>query len=995
MTINVAEIIFVLSQLEKKGLIESIVDGFRPKLSPLALATWADDYIFIQKEIESRLAPVLEQSTLIYTLTILSKVSNAQPLYPTESRYPVLRAVATMSQESQEKLLEFIDSIRESHANLYHEPLIDSIRLMLRDVSPDWLADNAPNLVGKTVYEVSPEVSDVRGGLGRVEQYHATAMKQLGAKVAFVEPYYRTRPDEAGHLSEADYSRVGVPLNNIRPVLDLLTGQPMTLQISMSDQESPVMVEVFVGVNEFGIESYLVRDMSGKYVKTLYQYDTSKGYVSNAVFTEFFTKAIWNFIFLRELAEKKSKETKGESYQPAVINVNDGQSLMTTVWATVSYYEAFSSGNEELADFISKFFLSGTTHTYRNRGFFGGENDYDSNWRDKFLQMGVPENLHWLFFSKWKGTEDEVPRVVIDFTSAGLNAAHYRKAVSSIHAKEMARNNPNIQLVGVTNGDNRSFSSAVFRKILKEVTDQRGEIYNPEFPTPEQIQAVKKISKERLIETLNTKRRAFGTFDVLGPVTLNSDQVLFSYSGRWVAEKAGMNRAFTTDNILKVVQAGGQIVIFGNVQPYDESIVLGKQMKDLEITIATFKREHPDLYPGNFIFMPKFELQEQIELFAATDMQIQDSDRHTGAAEYTEADISANGGLQMSPPFHEGIIANQGRPLDYKNPGIGNTIIPYDSTPKSYQDAMLRILNMDQSALAKYQAASVRLSRILEARLTGAEYLRQWNANVLQEHQMASEKSMQEVEVWKVAVMITDQNGTSFEVMDKDMLVPQGGKVKIMMFVDLKGLNPKLVQNKIISDQGAILLQFKGMYKGKAVYEADIPTEEVGALKLQASSGMWNTLENFYQLEIVKPYQYFPPSQLRYDVGDDGDHLRVLLRIPDSIGEKVAIHWGVPGEKGWNFKDKSHIEVRRANGVYDGNKPFMSKVDGFYEIEFRVPKNLNLSKLIFSFVTWGNHSNEIWNNNNGLDWFIDLSVLNASPIFSDDRPAALVSEIAA
>ena len=86
--------------------------------------------------------------------------------------------------------------------------------------------------------------------------------------------------------------------------------------------------------------------------------------------------------------------------------------------------------------------------------------------------------------------------------------------------------------------------------------------------------------------------------------------------------------------------------------------------------------------------------------------------------------------------------------------------------------------------------------------------------------------------------------------------------------------------------------------------------------------------------------------------------------------------------------------MAKTNGDYQGT-PIMSRDNGFHEIEFQIPKDLGLSKLIFSFFTLGQYGNQVWHNNNGLDWFIDLSVLNARPISSNDHPVDLVSEIAA
>jgi hypothetical protein len=105
--------------------------------------------------------------------------------------------------------------------------------------------------------------------------------------------------------------------------------------------------------------------------------------------------------------------------------------------------------------------------------------------------------------------------------------------------------------------------------------------------------------------------------------------------------------------------------------------------------------------------------------------------RGTGAAEYTEADVSANGGLQFGPPWIEGIIQRQGVPIDRTKPGVGNTIIPANGSPKAYLDGLLwavETFKKKPASFAAYQASSVEISRVLEALLTGAEYLRHLSA---------------------------------------------------------------------------------------------------------------------------------------------------------------------------------------------------------------------------------------------------------------------------
>ena len=125
--------------------------------------------------------------------------------------------------------------------------------------------------------------------------------------------------------------------------------------------------------------------------------------------------------------------------------------------------------------------------------------------------------------------------------------------------------------------------------------------------------------------------------------------------------------------------------------------------------------------PGKLILAKKFTMVEQIALLAAADIQVLDSDRGT------EADVSANAGLLLGPPYKEGIIQAQGEMVNFAVPGEGNTVISANLKADSYLAVLKRLIGMNTSDLARYRATSVRHSCILEAELTTAEYLRQWD----------------------------------------------------------------------------------------------------------------------------------------------------------------------------------------------------------------------------------------------------------------------------
>lgn len=419
---------------------------------------------------------------------------------------------------------------------------------------------------------------------------------------------------------------------------------------------------------EEDIPVFLIRDKEVYHVKMLYFYGGE--YTSWEDFTEFFSRAALKLI---GILEERAFERLGKDYKSPVIHTNDAQTALPNIFR-------FLRDNKEVLDDALFWF---TTHTYGNRGIFG----YDEGNRI-LSQWKLPEEVRWWFIHQ---------EGVIDISSGGIRSADGVNGVSEIQVEEVKDYDKGVPLISITNGDDRSFSAKVFRGILKDAFED----VDVEFPTSQQIEIIKRIAKVRL--------------------GLNPYQPVISYSGRLVDEKVGRKRAFTDENIEELVKMGAQVIIFGGVQP-------GKGSQKLYEGLMAFRnRLEAKGYPGKLIVVNNFTLEEQIALLAATDVQVQDSDRGTEAAGYTETDVSANGGLVVGPTYKEGIIQAQGVIVNFAVPGEGNTIIPANPTPQSYLAILKRLIEMNPDDLAKYQATSVRLSRILEAELTAAEYLRQWN----------------------------------------------------------------------------------------------------------------------------------------------------------------------------------------------------------------------------------------------------------------------------
>ncbi|MBI4816071.1 MAG: glycogen/starch synthase [Deltaproteobacteria bacterium] len=443
-----------------------------------------------------------------------------------------------------------------------------------------------------------------------------------------------------------------------------------TLELSVRVAGETVKAHAFKATNEYGVEVWLIKDPGGSLTRGCYSYGKD-GCGSWEDFTEFFSRASLELV---KRLEANQRVERGDAYRPPAIIANDGQVAPLIPFARAD--ETKDSALEGAAMWM-------VTHTYRNRGLFPGSSG------DALLsRWQIPNELRADF---WRIAEADV-------TSSGVRGADGASAVSAAHRDEVAYIDPSSELVAITNGDNRVASSREFRRHLAAVDPKA----DPDQPTPAQVAAAKRRAKVDL--------------------GLDPDRPVLAYSGRLVPEKAGRDRAFSNSNIDGLVKAGAQVVIYGNVQATQDS------RKIFEELSALSEKLNAEGGPGRLVLKPSFGIDDQVKLLAATDLQIQDSDRGTGAAEYTEADVSANGGLQLGPPWIEGIIQRQGRSIDRKQPGEGNTLVPRDASQGAYLDAMRWVVSTffeSPDLLGTWQATSVKLSRPLEAMLTSAEYLRQ------------------------------------------------------------------------------------------------------------------------------------------------------------------------------------------------------------------------------------------------------------------------------
>jgi len=666
----------LLKEFIDQGYLEITDGGYKLTVSPEVFAVKVEDITRIRSQLVTALSPIKSggedaKDRLKDILSAYEEATKQWPLYPVEARWPILKAVALMEPDTQKNLLEFLTQDNPSAEALKNLALIDAILLMLNEHPLEgWLERYAPQLLGRTIYYISPETWLAAGGLGRVGQYHTTKASELmgqDASMVTIEPYYLFMLTADQQEMPVDYTQVPVPIED-------LTTEPID-EFSVTVRGKEVIAQVFKGKNKYGIEAYLIKDRDNFYTKLIYRYGKEFGTAEWHEFTEFFSKASVELVRRLEAEKQTTQQT---SYRAPVLWFNDGQ-----MGPAPLFKRMLDESSNDLKDAV----VAMTTHTYVHRGTYGsvpGEEIVD--------EMGIPHNK-WHYFIR-----HNTPDGWFDFTSAGIRNADIANAVSAIHGIEMGPIDKTTHVFGITNGDDRDASGEVFRRLLKTLFPES----DPEHPTAEQIVQVKRQAKLEL--------------------GLNPDQVVISYSGRLVPEKAGRKRAFHDENIEALVKEGAQIVIYGNVQTHTQWMF--EQLQELAHKVN-------EMGPGKLIIKTGWGIPEQRALLAATDLQVQDSDRHTGAAEYTEADVSLNGGLQMGAPWIEGIIQRQGVILNRNNLGSGNTLIPYNASRHAYLDAMQWVVtsfNQNPKWLATYQATSVRLSRVLDARMTAAAYLRQFGA---------------------------------------------------------------------------------------------------------------------------------------------------------------------------------------------------------------------------------------------------------------------------
>jgi hypothetical protein len=701
----------------------------RKRLQEICDAMGNNDVNYLLKRLKDCLKESSNDS-MFELLSAVNDIAMGQVLYPVESTYPIKHAVALLSREEQDILLDKLTGSASRAKGYRYQIIISEIILMLDESRKlqEWVRVYAPHLEGRSLWQISPEIWHEAGGLARVMQYHGAGMKELlgQADVRFrhIEPHYQNRVDPQGKAQSLDYTKREQITHPIQGRLE----EVARFTVTVGGKEVNAIASR--GVNDLGIEVYLIGDEEGFFTHSLYNYrnpwENKQGLPTWEEFSVFYSKASLELVKIIEGREKSAMEELNKEWKAPVMHLNDSQVALVS-----AYRKIFHDKDPVLGEAVVAF----TTHTYGNRKEYPLGEGYGDNVLDF---MEIPLEYRELFKHCQRAGD------VYDMASAGLRAADWQGAVARAHRDDVYiyddwvnfPEDPALaayyrdmgveySLVAVSNGDHRSNTMKYFIEKLKKLY---GEEIDVEHPTADQVSEAKKLAKLELRVSDNKKYYSTHDNEDWERSILSPDQMVVSYSGRLVPEKAGRVRAFIDSNVENMLKSGIQVVIYGNVQ--SNNTTSDKLRDDLIALIEKLKEKK---YPGRLVFVPRFSLDDQRALLAASDVQVQDSHPSTEAAGFTEADVSACGGIEVGTPrldnkVGEGLFQAQGVPMNLDVPGEGNVLTPKNLDAASYLDAILKLNEeYENGNLKYYQATSVRLSRILEARLTSAAYLREFS----------------------------------------------------------------------------------------------------------------------------------------------------------------------------------------------------------------------------------------------------------------------------
>ncbi|MBU1124672.1 MAG: helix-turn-helix domain-containing protein, partial [Candidatus Omnitrophica bacterium] len=679
---------------------------------------------------------------------------------PLESRYPVFKPITLMSRKEEDALVGILQDAVAQDPSLRTVELIEYILLMCGKVHPAWGQENVPFLKGRRIYIFSAEGrKSWKGGLGPVITFVGDALARLlgsFTQIIHIEADYEFARDKSDTLRELHYDP-----KRMSSRIDDVVRLPEA-DFTMDWEGTPVRIEVRLGRGTTGALVYLLHHVPHEgqkyYTKIVYDYDAVDNKISWEEFSRFYSLASTR---LMAWLEKKAQEEEGLQWKAPVVFANDPQTALVNIYLQ----ESDNSNNALLENVMGelrptlvaikqKGLSSFVTHTYKNRRWY--DNTLVNRDTIKWL-TGIHDDarINKLFLTKYETPEGS--KWVLDITSGGLRSAQWRGGVAWKHARDVMRLfNPELDIVGVTNGTDPEWAAKLLREFLQKRAQEAEEV-DYDRPTPAQIIAFKEWVKTILFDEMIKEEalvRAYLRWEQEGKpaydpaaaqrnfereervirqeyvesLKLDPHRPVGGYVGRLVPEKLNMERGWHESVQIPLIRAGMDELILGLLQESDDSKVLRDRLRALQANLKGAK-ERGD---GFLVFLERFSTDVKQAALAALDIIVLDSDEDTEANGFTEVPASMSGALVLSPAYRngEGLILHQGIRLNCNNPGHGNTLVPLDRSPDAYRAILLKAVTMfwrDKTAFASHQATSCRLSRIFQAILTAAAYANEFN----------------------------------------------------------------------------------------------------------------------------------------------------------------------------------------------------------------------------------------------------------------------------
>ncbi|MFA5363512.1 MAG: glycogen/starch synthase, partial [Candidatus Omnitrophota bacterium] len=343
------------------------------------MAIWAQCNFFISDELQEFITEdgkINDPGRMLKLMSEYALGAAESILSPVEARQPFLSAVLDLPPVKRNGLSRFLKEKRESLRGMYVSELADAVLFMMYQIEDmkQWARKNLPALENRNTHIVSPEISALAGGLGRMMQYLIRSYKKLGIRAISHQPYYLYQLDQRGYLNaRLDYA------DSLYSPLKIEDAPCYTFTITVQNQ--PVVVDMYKAYDEDGSVSYLYRDKGDYFVKGLYCYDEcGNGLPNEFVFCEFFTKAVLKGI---SHIEGEAKRKDPISWRPPVAYLHDGQSALAAVWPL------FDREYQNEVTLLMEYAFC--THTYFNR------KTGDLRLRQILLNAGVTEKWMWLF----------------------------------------------------------------------------------------------------------------------------------------------------------------------------------------------------------------------------------------------------------------------------------------------------------------------------------------------------------------------------------------------------------------------------------------------------------------------------------------------------------------------------------------------------------------------------------------------------------------------